>query len=103
MNKRNFRSKAQTFNVTHIPTRDEINIYNSPDEQCACRNFLGQNLDEAQRLFADNSITYQEDLMWMGPVAFNFYVNAAISYIQSESAKHDSDIIDCFAGILDSG
>lgn len=101
MNKRNFERKAQKLNVMHIPTRDEINVYNSPDEQCACKNFLGKNLDEAQELFADNSLTFQEDLMWMGPIAFNFYVNAAIRYIQSKSAKHDSDIINCFADILE--
>ena len=39
--------------------------------------------------------------MFMGPNAFRFYVQAAISYIQSESVTGDSDIISCFASILE--
>jgi hypothetical protein len=36
----------------------------------------------------------------MGPVAFQFYVLAAIRYIQSEGSKGDSDAISCFLGLL---
>jgi len=39
--------------------------------------------------------------MWLGPVAFSFYVCAVIQYIQSEAASRDSDIINCFASILE--
>jgi hypothetical protein len=39
--------------------------------------------------------------MWMGPVAFRFYVPAAICYLQSESSKGDSDAINCFIGLLE--
>ena len=39
--------------------------------------------------------------MFMGAPAFRFYVQAAISYIQSEAATGDSDIVSCFASILE--
>ena len=85
-----------------LPTAAEINpIPEDLDGQSANRNFLGKSLEEAEELFRSNSLHYQEDLMWMGPVAFRFYVHAAINYIQSEEAAGDSDIINCFAGILE--
>ena len=84
-----------------IPTRQDINVHDSLDERTACEHFLGKNLAEAEGLFREASITYQEDLMFMGASAFRFYVQAAISYIKSEAATGDSDIISCFAGILE--
>lgn len=84
-----------------LPTRQEINIYDSLDERAACEHFLGKSVEEAEALFRDNSTYYQEDLMFMGPVAFRFYAQAAINYIQSEPATGDSAIINCFAGLLE--
>jgi hypothetical protein len=72
-----------------IPTRDEINVFGSLDEEWACQNFLGKDLDEAERLFADSSV--YEDLMWMGPVAFRFYVPAADRYLRSEASAGDCE------------
>jgi transcriptional regulator of NAD metabolism len=73
------------------------------DERTACDHFLGKSLDEAEALFREASIIYQEDLMFMGASAFRFYVQGAISYIRSDSAIGDSDIISCFASILEQG
>ena len=85
-----------------LPTATEINpIPEDLDGQRAVRNFLGKSLEEAEALFRESSITYQEDLMFMGAPAFRFYVSAAISYIQSEAATGDPDIINCFAGLLE--
>jgi len=84
-----------------LPTREDINVYNSLDEQKACDHFFGKTIEQAEALFKENACCYQEDLMWMGPVAFRYYVNAAIHYIQSESATGDSDIVNCFAGLLE--
>jgi len=84
-----------------LPTAKEINPYDDLDGRVACKNFLGKGLDEAEALFRENSTHYQEGLMWMGPVAFRFYVPALIRYIQSESATGDSDIINCFVGLLE--
>ena len=84
-----------------LPGPQDINIYDSLDERSACKHFLGKNLEEAEALFRENSLYYQEHLMFMGAPAFRFYVTAAISYIQSEAATGDSDIISCFAGLLE--
>jgi hypothetical protein len=66
----------------NLPTVEEINpVPENLDGQNAVRNFLGKSLDEAEALFRESSITYQEDLMFMGPPAFRFYVLAAINYI----------------------
>jgi len=86
----------------NLPTREEINVYNSLDEQSACKNFFGKTLEEAEALFRENPLHYQEDLMWMGPVAFQFYVQALIRYIKSSESQNDSDLINCFVGLLES-
>ena len=83
-----------------IPTEREINVYDSLDERCASKNFLGKSLAEAEALFRDNSLCYQEDLQWMGPVAFRFYIHAAVNYVQSERSTGDSSIVSCLAMIL---
>lgn len=70
-----------------IPTREDINIHDSLDEQTACENFLGKNLDEAEFLFRNSNVF--EDLMWMGPVAFRYYVQAAIRYVESDVSVGD--------------
>lgn len=84
-----------------LPTREEINVYNSLDEYAACESFLGKTLDEAEGLFRESFFQAQEDLMWMGPVGFRFYVPAAIRYLQSEKSNGDSDAINCFVGLLE--
>jgi hypothetical protein len=89
------------MNSATLPTRQEINVYDSLDERSACEHFLGKTLEEAEALFRENSLYYQEDLMFMGVSAFRFYVQAAINYIQSESATGDGCIISCFASILE--
>src|SRR5262245_43062169 len=84
-----------------LPTRQDINVHDSLDERSACERFLGKSLEEAEALFRENSLYYQEDLMFMGATAFRFYVQAVISYIQSDAATGDSDIISCFANTLE--
>jgi hypothetical protein len=87
--------------LVSIPTADEINVFNSPDEQVACEHFLGKNLEEAEGLFRQNALLYQEDLMWMGPNAFKFYVKAAIRYVFSRDSVNDSIIIGALTSILE--
>jgi hypothetical protein len=84
-----------------LPTREEINVHDSLDERWACDKFFGKTVEEAEGYFAENFLSAQEDLMWMGPVAFRFYVPAAIRYIESEKSKGDSDAINCFVGLLE--
>jgi hypothetical protein len=83
-----------------LPTREEINVYDSLDERIACEHFLGKTLDEAETLFRENSGYYQEDLMWMGPRAFAFYLDAALSYLRSDAGAGDDHFVDCLQVIL---
>ena len=83
-----------------VPTASDINIYDSLDERAACEHFLGKDLEEAEAMFRANALYYQEDLMWMGPVAFRYYVPAFIRYIHSDDSQGDADAINCFHGLI---
>jgi hypothetical protein len=84
-----------------LPTESDINVHNSLDEQSACHHFFRRSLGEAEALFRDNPMYYSEDLMFMGPVGFRFYVRAAIQYIRSSSSENDSDFVSSFVGLLE--
>ena len=85
----------------NLPTAQEIDPDNSLDGRAACQHFLGKNLDEAEALFREAPLYYQEDLVFMGSVAFRYYIQAAIRYIQSEAATGDNDIVGYLASILE--
>jgi hypothetical protein len=79
-----------------LPTRKDINVYNSLDEQSAEKAFLGKELKEAEVMFREGFLSYQEDLMWMGPRAFCFYVQAAIAYLLSPASARDCEAVGSF-------
>lgn len=82
-----------------LPTRQDLNVYDSLDERCGCKHFLGKNLEEAEALFRENSLYYEGNLMWMGIVAFRYYLAAVDKYIRSEAA--DSEFVACFSSTLE--
>jgi hypothetical protein len=43
---------------------------------------------------------YIADFMWMGPVAFRFYLPAAHAYFASEKSNGDASSVDSIIGIL---
>jgi hypothetical protein len=83
-----------------LPSVADINVYDSLDEQVAVRHLAGKTLDEAEALFRDNALRYQEDLMFMGPVAFRFYVPAYVNYLRSAASSGDPDAVNCFVGLV---
>jgi hypothetical protein len=87
--------------ATRLPTSDEINVFDSLDERCAVKNFLGKDLEQARSLFAENFLRYQEDLMFMGPKAFSFYMPAAINYLLSEEADNATDAVNSFLSLIE--
>lgn len=87
--------------ATRLPSSDEINVFDSLDERCAVKNFLGKDLEQARSLFAENFLRYQEDLMWMGPKAFAFYVHAAFNYLLSEEADNATDAVSSFLSLIE--
>lgn len=84
-----------------LPSANEINVYDSLDELAAVEHFLGKDLDQARELFQDNFLYYQEDLLFMGPRAFCFYVPAAIGYLCSAEADDDSDAASSFCSVIE--
>jgi len=91
-------------NTERLPTRAEIADESDPlDSACAIKNFHGKTVAEAEKLFAGaaNSLTYTEDLSWMRPVGFRYYIRAAIRHALSERATGDSDLINGIASTLE--
>jgi hypothetical protein len=84
-----------------LPTERDINVFDSLDELHAVKNFLGKTLEQAQALFCENFLCYQEDLLFMGPKAFRFYVVAAINYLLSEEANDDPDAASSFCFLIE--
>ena len=66
------------------------------DVPYAYEHFNGKSLDEAEALFAENAMLYQEDLMFMPEKCFAYYVHAYINYLMSSNSKGDSDGASCF-------
>jgi hypothetical protein len=66
-----------------LPTAEEI-ANDSLDGRYAIKHFLGKTLAEAEELFAEGCahgipLTYTEDLYFMEPVGFRFYIRAAVN------------------------
>jgi hypothetical protein len=70
------------------------------DEAWAYKNFHGKSFEEAVRLFEDNSLHYQEDLMYMPVKVFGYYLKAYIAYLTSDAARGDSDGASCFVRLI---
>jgi hypothetical protein len=87
--------------ISRPPTAEEINVFDSLDERYAVEHFLGKDLDQAEALFRDNFLYYQEDLMWMGPKAFRFYLPAAINFLLGTESAGGSDAASSFCGVLE--
>lgn len=86
---------------SRIPTREEINVFDSLDERSAVEHFLGKSVAEAEALFHENALHYFEDLMWMGPNAFRYYIPAAIRYLEDPQCR-DACAVRCFTSVIDS-
>lgn len=84
----------------NLPSKADMDVYGSPDELSACDHFLGKTIEQAEVMFRESGEYYQEDLMWMGPVGFSFYLRAAINYLQSEAAVGDDHLIDCLHNVV---
>jgi hypothetical protein len=72
------------------------------DERHAVRTFLGKTPEQAETMFCQNFLSYQEDLTYMRAPAFRFYVLPAINYLLSEAANGDADAVSTFCYVLES-
>lgn len=84
-----------------LPTKQDINIHDSLDERTAAEHFLNKTLAQAEAMFLENSLEYQEDLMWMGPKALGFYLPAVLGYLQSDASTGDAQLISSLEAMLE--
>ena len=66
------------------------------DEEYAFHHFYGKSLAEAEAMFVDNAMYYQEDLLWMPDICMQFYIIAYCDYLLSDVSADDSDAASCF-------
>ena len=70
------------------------------DMPYAYRHFSGKDMEAAIRLFEEDALTYQEDLMFMPVACFHYYAHAYISYLLSPKSQGNSDGASCFFGLV---
>lgn len=80
-----------------LPTAADFVLHGDLDEISASGDFLGKSLDEAEAMFRSGGLTYWgDDLMWMAPRAFCYYVGAAIRVLKSDHVLRTVDEIAFF-------
>lgn len=67
----------------------------------AYEHFFGKSVAEAQTLFEQDALYYQEDLIFMPATCFGYYFAAYLNYLLSEQSKGDSDGASCFFGLIE--
>ena len=72
------------------------------DERHAAEMFLGKTPEQAEAMFRENFLYYQEELFYMRTPAFRFYVLPAIRYVLCEDANGDSDAASTLCSLLES-
>ena len=85
-----------------LPTERDINRDDCLDGRVARDHFLGKTVEEAELLFRENSFYYQEDLLFMGPVAFRYYLPAVVAYLRSDHSADDDLIVSGLYGLIES-
>jgi hypothetical protein len=76
---------------------DERNL----DAVSAREHFCGKSELEAEALFRENALHYQEDLLSMPPVPFDFYAPVFARYVLSPEARGDSDAGSSFLALVE--
>jgi hypothetical protein len=70
------------------------------DERHARATFLGKTSAQAEQMFRENFLYYQEALLYMRGTAFRYYVIPAIRYLLSDGADGDSSAASSFCTVL---
>jgi len=76
-----------------VPSKSEYGVIerDNLDAECAFNQFVGKLLDDAQGMFRENALYYQEDVILMPSIVFNCYAPVFAIYILSDNAETDSD------------
>lgn len=67
----------------------------------AFEKFHGKTITEAVQLFEENSLYYQEDVMFMPSRVFGNYLFAYATYLLFDAAAGDLDGANCFIALID--
>lgn len=95
--------EQDTEKQARLPTQLEINpIPGDLGGEHAVKMFHGKSVTEAELLFRENSLFYQEDFMFMGPAAYAFYFPAAFSYLRSQYSVNDADFVSSMLATMES-
>ncbi|WP_459556122.1 hypothetical protein [Lacunimicrobium album] len=87
--------------MERLPTEEEINpIPEDLDGQKAVKHFLGKTRQQICDEIAEGYLYHTEDLMFMGPDAFCYYLPAAVNFVLSEKSLGDSDIVNGLTGTI---
>jgi hypothetical protein len=85
-----------------LPTASDICPFiEDLDGKVALEHFHGKTLADVEILLRENSLYYLGDYLWMGPVAFRFYLPAVRSYLASETSDGDSDGVNSVLSTLE--
>jgi hypothetical protein len=84
-----------------LPTTEEIHPFDTLDERYAVEHFLGKDLGQAEALFREDFMRHKEDLMCMGPIAFRFYVPAALNFLLSVEEADPDDMVSVYDYLVD--
>jgi len=73
-----------------LPIKSDFIVYGDLDESRACHNFLGKTKLEVKEMLISDFARYQEDFMFMGPVAFNFYIDCLIDALKKDFSAENA-------------
>ncbi len=86
--------------MSSLPRKEDINVYDSLDERSAVRSFLGRTREDILLRLPGEYTALQEDLSFMGPVAFTYYAPAWEEFFHDLTAKLQ-DGADCIETLAD--
>jgi len=80
-----------------VPPKDQLIDHDGLDERYVIKHWNGKSLDDAYKMFAEGSSLYCEDITYMSVVALQYYLPAALAYLQSADANDDWE---CASGVM---
>ena len=82
-----------------VPSKEQLIDQDGLDERYVIKHWNGKTVDDAYKMLADKPSIYCEDITYMSVVALDFYLPAALSYLQSTDSVGDWE---CASGVMTS-
>ena len=70
------------------------------DKDHARKMFFGKSIADTQQMFATHPIERCEDLQFMPPVPFQYYIHGLKNFLLSNAAKGNPDAASCYLGLI---